>query len=1469
MKTKILVLASNPSKTEQLKLSPEIRSIRESHERSQKRDKFAIVIEPAVRISDLQRIILSEKPRIVHFCGHGSSHKGLILENEEGAAQAISTEALTDLLKILKNRIECVVLNACHSQAQGKQIYQHINYLIATKKEIHDDAALLFTKGFYDALFNDMTYKEAYEVGCNRIHLELYKSDNVERKLVPAYSKEERDYINLEQHEILLFLENKFPNKIEDDILKSQSINEQIVGSLKSPQEKCQAKDLAEQMRGWFEALNYSFEEYEVWDENYFEWIITVPARRGYDRILIRGVEGEASIKDFQELSDLVSEHRTDEGWLVALRRVSAIAKQQSELKNIFCYTFDELLDDVAQFDGYIQWLTAEIQRRKIDTQYVPLACTKDEFDPETKQKLGTSKYDEHNGWIEGYIGQWLADDSKEHLSVLGEFGTGKTWFAFHYAGIALQKYLEAKDQGIERPRLPLVIPLRDYAKAVNMESLFSEFFFRKHEIPLPGYSAFEQLNRMGKLLLIFDGFDEMAARIDTQAMINNFWQLARAIVPGAKAILTCRTEHFPEAQQGRRLLSAELQASVAALTGEPPQFEVLELEKFNQQQIQEVLEKQEVQAKTIAKVIANQDLLDLARRPVMLGLIVEALPDIEQGKPIDISRIYLYAVTRKMNRDIKTKRTFTSLADKLYFLCELSWEMISKDTMSINYREFPERIRRCFGDKVAEAKELDHWHFDMMGQTILVRNSEGDYSPAHRSFLEFFVAYKFAAELGILAEDFAAIAEISEFQERLDLAETFGKQPLAKAVQELILPMISQVEVTKQRLLEVIQETKGKSEEQAAYLGGNGINLLLPLQNNLLTNQNLSGTVIKGGNFSQAHFRDLNLSAANLKDCLFAKQDFGTVFSVSWHPQESILATSHSDRTVRVWEVVTGRELLTLKCHNDWVRSVAWNPDGQALASASYDSTIKIWNPINGQCLQNLNGHYGTAVSVAWSPDGQLLASGSSDKTIKIWNPINGQCFQTLTGHDILVRSIAWSPNGQLLASASDDQTIKIWNPINGQCIQTLNGHTSWVASVVWRPDGQALASASYDSTIKIWNPINSQCLNTLIGHDSAVTSIVWSPNGQALASTSSDKAIKIWNPINGHCRKTLIGHNSTIRSASWNLDGQLLASASDDQTIKIWNPINGQCIQTLTGHDGATRAVAWSPNNQFLASASYGFAIKIWNPINGQCLQTLTGHANWVASVIWSPDGQAFASTSYDQMIKIWNPINGECLQTLIGHNSAVTSVAWRNDGQVIASGSSDKTIKIWNPINGKYLNTFTGHQREVRSVDWSNDGQALASGSSDETIKIWNPINGKCLNTLCGHQRAVRSVVWRPDGQALASGSYDQTIKIWNPINGQCFNTLFGHTNWVTSIVWSPDGQALASASYDQTIKIWNPINGQCLNTLCGHNSAVRSVAWTDNGQYLASGSYDSTIKIWDPNTGKCLTTWDNRNLCRNQY
>ncbi len=623
---------------------------------------------------------------------------------------------------------------------------------------------------------------------------------------------------------------------------------------------------LAQEMRGWFETLGYRFEKYEVWQDNYFEWILNIPVRRNrYDRVLVRGMTGEVGLKDVQALDSKVAEQKTDEGWLVTDRRISKIARDEIEKQendHLECFTFDELVAIDADFSSYLDWLEAEVERKGINKNYVPLACTKEELDLVSKRPIGVSCYTEEDGWIEGYIDRWLDDPAKEHISILGEFGTGKTWFALHYAWVALQRYKDAQRRGVQLPRLPLVIPLRDYAKAVSVESLFSEFFFRQYEIPIPGYSAFEQLNRMGKLLLIFDGFDEMAARINRQEMINNFWELAKVVVPGAKVILTCRTEHFPEAREGRALLNAELQASIANLTGETPQFEVLELEKFDDNQIRQVLSLQ-TEAATVEVVMGNSQLLDLARRPVLTELILEALPDIAAGKPVDMSRVYLYAVQRKMQRDIKAERTFTSLADKMYFLCELAWEMLSKEQMSLNYRLFPDRIRRLFGSVVQEEKDLDHWQYDMMGQTMLIRNADGDYTPAHRSLLEFFVAYKFAAELGVLADDFTQLAQAQScldrnalpieytwsgyFERQLDdtgcsvaipplkefireplekLKDTFGRSPLTKAVMDLLVGMVGNNEL----LIKVIQETRGKSEDEVAYVGGNAATLVMKL---------------------------------------------------------------------------------------------------------------------------------------------------------------------------------------------------------------------------------------------------------------------------------------------------------------------------------------------------------------------------------------------------------------------------------------------------------------------------------------------------------------------------------------------------------------------------------------------------------------------------------------------------------------
>ncbi|MBD2503279.1 NACHT and WD40 repeat domain-containing protein [Anabaena azotica] len=1243
---------------------------------------------------------------------------------------------------------------------------------------------------------------------------------------------------------------------------------------------------LAQQMRGWFETLGYRLEKYEIWAEDYFEWIINIPVRRSYDRILVRGVAGEVKLSDVMALSQSVNQQKTDEGWLVTTRRISRAARDEvkkEENHRLDCFTFDELIDLDADFTGYLDWLEAEIKRRQIDTKYVPLACTKEEIDPVTKRRIGISRYEEEDGWIDGYIDLWLDDPAKEHISILGEFGTGKTWFVFHYAWTALQRYRDAQKRGVERPRLPLVITLRDFAKALNVENVLAGFFFTQHNIRINS-EVFDQLNRMGKLLLIFDGFDEMAAKVDRQQMINNFWELAKVVVPGAKVILTCRTEHFPEAKEGRALLNAELQASTRQLTGETPQFEVLELEKFNDEQIRQVLLYQAEPA-TVEQVMGNPQLLDLARRPVMTDLILEALPEIKAGKPVDMSRVYLYAVRRKMERDIKADRTFTSLADKLYFLCELSWEMLSTDQMSLNYRLFPERIRRLFGSVVQEEKDLDHWHYDMMAQTMLVRNADGDYTPAHRSLLEFFVAYKFAAELGALAGDFTelaqaqscldssvaaidytwsgyfsrygsreAIAPLKAFtSESLDkLRETFGKAPLTKAVMDLLVPMLTN---SSKSLISIIEGTRGKSEDEVGYVGGNAATLAVKIDKAVLEGRDFSHAVIKAADFSSASLRNVNFTEANLIDSGFVK-DFGAVFSVAYSSDGQFLATGDGNGIVRLWEVSIGREILTCKGHTSGILSVNFSADGDTFASGGYDGTIKLWDSHNGKCLKTLEGHKSSVNSVVFSPQRKIIASGSSDSTIRLWDIHTGQCLQVLQGHTNLIRSVAFSPDEKILASGASDNTVRLWNTQTGNCLKILKEHTDSIYSVAFSPDGQLLASADYYGTLKLWDLPTGQCKSTLKVDDNRIWTIAFSPDSKIIASTSN-QTIKLWDINTNKCLQILKGHFNIVRSIAFSPNGETLVSSSYDKTVIFWNIHTGECLRILQGYSNWINSITFSLDNKMLASAD-DVAIVIWNVITGESVRTLQGHTHWIQSIALNYDGTILASGSADSTIRLWNLHTGECLKILPGHSNWVQSVAFSPNNQLLASGSSDGTLRIWDVQDGKCCQILHPNY-SIRSVAFSLDGKILASGLADGTIQLWNIHTGECFKTLqVGDNIATRSIAFSPDGQVLASGMSNPSVGLWNTATGESLKYLQAHTGSVLAVAFSPDGKILASAGDDKTVILWDINSGEYLKILRGHSLWIRSVAFSSDGKIIASCSCDSTIKLWNVETGECINT-----------
>ncbi len=183
---KILILTANPSNTQPLRLSEEVREIKSAWERSLKREQFEIIVEEAIRTKELRRALLTHKPQILHFSGHGGGEQGLVLMGDSGNGVLITPDALSRFFKAIKDifTIETVLLNACYSEVQAEGIYPYINYIIGMNKAIGDKAATQFSIGFYDTLFNGESIENAFALGCNAIELE-----NIPEHLTPIFRK--------------------------------------------------------------------------------------------------------------------------------------------------------------------------------------------------------------------------------------------------------------------------------------------------------------------------------------------------------------------------------------------------------------------------------------------------------------------------------------------------------------------------------------------------------------------------------------------------------------------------------------------------------------------------------------------------------------------------------------------------------------------------------------------------------------------------------------------------------------------------------------------------------------------------------------------------------------------------------------------------------------------------------------------------------------------------------------------------------------------------------------------------------------------------------------------------------------------------------------------------------------------------------------------------------------------------------
>jgi WD40 repeat protein len=155
-------------------------------------------------------------------------------------------------------------------------------------------------------------------------------------------------------------------------------------------------------------------------------------------------------------------------------------------------------------------------------------------------------------------------------------------------------------------------------------------------------------------------------------------------------------------------------------------------------------------------------------------------------------------------------------------------------------------------------------------------------------------------------------------------------------------------------------------------------------------------------------------------------------VLCVTFSRDGKLLASAggENDKTVILWNL-GDRNSITLKGHSDWfggIRFVEISANGKFVATASMDKTIKIWQVKDGKEVISLEEHTDHVNSISISPNNQFLCSGSSDKTLKVWD-LTKRVMMNSIPHPDTIYSVSFSPNGNYIATGCKDSMIRIYS--------------------------------------------------------------------------------------------------------------------------------------------------------------------------------------------------------------------------------------------------------------------------------------------------------------------------------------------------------------------------------------------------------------------------------------------------------
>ncbi len=569
-----------------------------------------------------------------------------------------------------------------------------------------------------------------------------------------------------------------------------------------------------------------------------------------------------------------------------------------------------------------------------------------------------------------------------------------------------------------------------------------------------------------------------------------------------------------------------------------------------------------------------------------------------------------------------------------------------------------------------------------------------------------------------------------------------------------------------------------------------------------------------------------------------FTTDGFAPVMGLGVSPDRQQLVTAHMDNHVRLWDIESGKLLVTKQFEVPaYLRETKFLEDGKRLFVINGKHGVLL---LGAQTLQELSRFdVPRAHCAALLPDGRHFVVGCFEGDAALFDLETGEKVRDFESSDGSVLSVAVSPDGTLVAVGKEQDGLLVWETATGRRVGNFQSEKT-VQTVAFTPDGRHIVGGALDKSLRVWNVLTNHEVASVVAADQVTWKLAVAPDGRHVLSGGGS----YWDE--GVSKAVATGDNAL---RLWRLPESVWSKSTSDESTDV---------RRFEGHTDMIDAVAFTPDGQRIVTGGFDEAVRVWEVATGKLLDTIhTPHA--VLCLAVSPDGKTVVAGMFGTQVVLWDLKSKRDVHHFIGHEQGnwrggnagrVLAVAFSPDGTKLASGGEGPMLRVWNVATGKQLAEFPSNGTPIQSIGWTSHGQQIVFGEYNGTM-IWCNVATKQVERRSDGKGYGRWLALSPDDRRLVGGENIYDVATWELVK----RLNVGGTNLI-SPQFTSDGRFVVASATAGLVRVWDAETGEEVARFEDALGQATKLAISSDGRNVAFGGGAT----WSDEQNRLIKTGD---------